>query len=49
MLSQTQALSIITKKRLAKLLITTGEAEMQVEFSRQALCKCESFEPYATF
>ena len=49
MLTSSQSISIITKKRLAKLLIHSGEAEMQIEFSRQALCKNEAFEPYAAF
>ncbi len=40
---------MITKKRLAKLLIHTGEVEMHIEFARQNLCKCPSFEPYASF
>lgn len=31
------------------MLIHGGEAEMQIEFSRQALCKLEAFEPYAAF
>ena len=34
MLSTSQEISILTKKRLAKLLIHSGEAEMQIEFSR---------------
>lgn len=34
MLSSTQEISMVTKKRLAKLLIHTGEVEIQIEFSR---------------
>jgi hypothetical protein len=49
MLSGKQEISMITKKMLAKLLIHYGESEMQIEFSRQNLCKAESFEPYAAF
>ena len=41
--------SMITKKRLAKLLIHTGEVEMHIEFARQSICKAPSFEPYAAF
>jgi hypothetical protein len=44
-----QEVSMVTKKRLAKLLIHTGEVEMHVEFSRQTICKAPSFEPYAAF
>ena len=40
---------MVTKKRLAKLLICTGESEMQIEFARQSLCKAPAFEPYASF
>jgi len=40
---------MITKKRMAKLLIHTGEVEMHIEFARQNLCKAKSFEPYACF
>ena len=42
-------LSIDTKKKCGKLLMYTGEAEGRVEFSRQNLCKTQSFEPYASF
>lgn len=34
MLSRKQEISMITKKKLAKLLIHNGESEMQIEFSR---------------
>ena len=44
-----QVVSMITKKKLAKLLIHIGEQEMQIEFARQHLCKAPSFEPYAAF
>lgn len=40
---------MVTKKKLAKLLIHTGETEIQIEFSRQNLCKATAFEPYAAF
>ena len=40
---------MVTKKKLAKLLIHTGEIEMQIEFARQNLCKAPAFEPYASF
>lgn len=49
MLNTKQEVSLVTKKKLAKLLIHTGEMEMQIEFSRQNLCKAPSFEPYASF
>lgn len=49
MLSSTQEMSMVTKKKLAKLLIHTGEVEIQIEFSRQNLCKASAFEPYAAF
>ena len=42
-------ISIATKKRLSKIFTFTGEQEQQLEFSRQNLCKCSSFEPYASF
>ncbi len=44
-----QEVSLATKKRLAKLLIHTGENEMYIEFGRQSLCKATAFEPYASF
>lgn len=44
-----QEVSMITKKKLAKLLIHIGESEMQIETARQHLCKAPSFEPYAAF
>jgi hypothetical protein len=44
-----QEVSMITMKRLAKLLIHIGEIEMHIEFARQSLCKAPSFEPYAAF
>lgn len=44
-----QSVSLITKKKLAKLLIHLGESELQIEFARQNLCKNPSFEPYASF
>jgi hypothetical protein len=34
MLSNKQEVSMVTKKKLAKILIYTGEQEMQIEFSR---------------
>ena len=40
---------MLTKKKLAKLLIHIGESEMGIEFARQSLCKAPSFEPYASF
>jgi hypothetical protein len=40
---------MISKKKLAKLLIHVGETEMQIELARQHLCKAPSFEPYAAF
>jgi hypothetical protein len=46
---QGKNVSITTKKRLQKLLSTTGTKEQQLEFARQNLCKVESFEPYASF
>lgn len=49
MLSSTQEISMVTKKKLAKLLIHSGEVEIQIEFSRQNLCKAAAFEPYAAF
>jgi len=49
MLSRQQEVSMVTKKKLAKLLIHTGEVEIQIEFSRQNLCKAPAFEPYASF
>ena len=49
MLTNKQEVSLVTKKKLAKLLIHTGEMEMRIEFSRQNLCKAPSFEPYASF
>ena len=36
-------------KKLGKLLMFTGETEMQIEFARQKLCKAKLFEPYAAF
>lgn len=44
-----QEISVQTKKKLAKIFTTTGEAELQVELLRQNLCKVSSFEPYASF
>ena len=40
---------MVTKKKLAKLMIHTGEIEIQIEFARQNLCKAPAFEPYASF
>jgi len=34
MFGKTQEVSMVTKKRLAKLLIHTGETEMQIEIAR---------------
>ena len=36
-------------KRLASYLMYLGETEMQIEFSRQKLCRNFQFEPYACF
>jgi hypothetical protein len=36
-------------RKVAKLLMITGEQELQIEFSRQNLCRAEAFEPYAAF
>jgi len=49
MLTNVQEVSLMTKKKLAKLLIHIGETEMQIEFARQHLCKASAFEPYAAF
>jgi hypothetical protein len=46
---QRKEISITSKKKLQKLLTLTGVKEQQLEFSRQNLCKIESFEPYASF
>ena len=46
---QKKELSIPTKKKLAQLFKVTGEAELQIEFCRQSLCKATAFEPYASF
>ena len=46
---QSKSMSIGTKKKLAKLLTHIGESEQKIEFCRQNLCKCQSFEPYAAF
>jgi len=36
-------------KKLAKAFQYIGETEMQIEFARQNLCRCNNFEPYASF
>ena len=46
---QRKDMSILTKKKLAKLLTHTGESEQRIEFCRQNLCKAQAFEPYAAF
>jgi hypothetical protein len=38
-----------TVKKLAKVLYTTGDAEINIEQLRQAVCKILTFEPYASF
>jgi len=48
-MNSNQEVSILTKKKLAKLFIHTGESEMNIEMARQALCKMKGFEPYAAF
>lgn len=48
-MNSSQEVSLMSKKKLAKLLIHIGETEMQIEFARQMLCKAPSFEPYASF
>ena len=42
-------MSSVAKKKLASLLQVIGETELKIEFARQKLCKCRSFEPYAAF
>ena len=34
-----KSVSLITKKKMAKLLTHTGETEQRIEFCRQNLCK----------
>lgn len=46
---QRKDISIVTQKKLLKLLTYTGKKEQQLEVARQNLCKIESFEPYASF
>jgi hypothetical protein len=46
---QKKDISILTQKKLQKLLSYTGKKEQQLEFCRQNLCKIEGFEPYASF
>jgi len=46
---QRKDMSIMTKKKMAKLLTHTGESEQRIEFSRQNFCKAQAFEPYAAF
>lgn len=48
-MNSNQEVSLVSKKKMAKLLIHIGESEMQIEFARQHLCKAPSFEPYAAF
>ena len=36
-------------KKVGKSFLFIGETEMQIEFARQNLCRCNSFEPYASF
>jgi hypothetical protein len=36
-------------KKVSKLIVFIGETELQTEFARQKLCKCNAFEPYAAF
>ena len=49
MFGKNQEVSLLSKKKLAKLLIHIGETEMNIESARQTLCKAPSFEPYAAF
>lgn len=42
-------ISVVTLKKMGKLLAFIGENEQRCEFARQNLCKLRSFEPYSAF